>query len=147
MPTRRVHDPLRQPLPRHAVPRPELERHLDLVGPGGLGLVVASAGSGKSILLRQWAASRADVRVVGLGLDAGHDDAAVLARDLVDAVRLGAPDIDASIMDLAGSGGSTLGAPFVDALLDELEGSSHELVLVIEDLHALLEPIGGDGPR
>ena len=137
MPTHRVNDPLGQPLPRHAVPRPELERHLDLVGPGGLGLVVASAGSGKSILLRQWAASRPDVRVVGLGLDAGYDDAAVLARDLVDSVRLGSPGIDASIVDLAGSGGSTLGAPFVDALLDELEGSSHELVLVIEDLHAL----------
>ncbi len=137
MPTRRAHDPLGQPLPRHAVSHAELVRHLDLVGPGGLGLVVASAGSGKSVLLRQFAASRADARVVGLGLDAGHGDAAVLARDLLDAVRLGAPDIDTSIVDLAGSGGSTLGAPFLDALLDELEGSSQELVLVIEDLHAL----------
>ena len=137
MATHRVNDPLSQPLPRHAVPRPELERHLDLVGPGGLGLVVSSAGSGKSILLRQWAAGRAGVRVVALGLDAGHDDAAVLARDLVAAVRAGAPDIDASIASLAGSGGSTLGAPFVDALLDELESCSGDLVLVIEDLHAL----------
>ena len=41
MPTPRANDPLSQPLPRHAVPRPELERHLDLVGPGGLGLVVS----------------------------------------------------------------------------------------------------------
>ena len=147
MPTRRVHDPLRQPLPRHAVPRPELERHLDLVGPGGLGLVVASAGSGKSILLRQWAASRADVRVVGLGLDAGYDDAAVLARDLVDAVRLGAPDIDASIMDLAGSGGSTLGAPFVDALLDELGGLLARAGPRHRGPARALEPICGDGPR
>ncbi len=137
MPTHRVHDPLSQPLPRHAVARPELERHLDQVAPGWLGLVVASAGSGKSILLRQWAASRPDARVVGLGLDAGHDDAAVLARDLVEAVRQGAPDIDASIVDLAGSGGSILGTPFVDALLDELEHAPGGLVLVIEDLHAL----------
>ena len=110
MATHRVNDPLTQPLPRHAISRPELERHLDLVEPGGLGLVVASAGSGKSILLRQWAASRADVRIVGLGLDAGHDDAAVLARDLVAALRTGAPDLDASIVDLAGSGGSTMGS-------------------------------------
>ena len=137
MPTHRVNDPLSQPLPRHAVPRPGLERHLDLVGPGGLGLVVSSAGSGKSILLRQWAVGRAGVRVVALGLDAGHDDAAVLARDLVATVRRGAPDIDASIVGLAGSGGSTLGTPFVDALLDELESCSAALVLVIEDLHAL----------
>ena len=137
MPTHRVHDPLSQPLPRHAVSRPELERHLDLVGPGGLGLVVASAGSGKSVLLRQWAASRPDVRVVGLGLDAGHDDAAVLARDLVDAVRLGAPDIDASIVDLAGSGGSTLGAPSWTPCSTSSRTPRDELVLVIEDLHAL----------
>lgn len=137
MPIRRAHDPLTQPLPRHAVPRLELERYLDLVGPGGLGLVVASAGSGKSILLRQWAAGRTDIRMVALALGAGHDDAAVLARDLVDSLRLGAPGMDASIVDLTGSGGSTLGAPFVDALLDELENSPDELVLVIEDLHAL----------
>ena len=62
--------------------------------------------------------------MVGLGLDAGHDDAAVLARDLVAAVRTGAPGVAASIVDLAGSGGSTLGTPFVEALLDELEGST-----------------------
>ncbi len=137
MATRRVNDPLTQPLPRHAVPRPDLERHLDLVGPGGLGLVVASAGSGKSILLRQWAVSRPDVRMVGLSLDAGHDDAAVLARDLVTALRTGAPDLDASIVNLAGSGGSTMGSPFVDALLDELESAPEEMILVIEDLHTL----------
>jgi LuxR family transcriptional regulator, maltose regulon positive regulatory protein len=137
MPIHRANDPLGQPLPRHAVSRPELERHLDRVGPGGLGLVVAPAGSGKSILLRQWAAGLTGVRVVALALNAGHDDAAVLARDLVAAVRRGVPDIDASIASLAGSGGSTLGAPFVDALLDELEGCSADLVLVIEDLHAL----------
>ncbi|MGB8384885.1 MAG: hypothetical protein WCG47_27225, partial [Dermatophilaceae bacterium] len=137
MPSHRVNDPLSRPLPRHAVSRPDLERHLDLVAPGGLGLVIAAAGSGKSILLRQWAAGRADSRVVGLGLDAGHDDAAVLARDLVAAVRTGAPGVAASVVDLAGSGGSTLGTPFVEALLDELEGSTHDLVLVIEDLHAL----------
>ncbi|HWS58895.1 MAG TPA: LuxR C-terminal-related transcriptional regulator [Actinotalea sp.] len=137
MPPRRVDDPLSLPLPRHAVSRPELERHLDRVGPGGLGLVVASAGSGKSILLRQWAAGRPGIRVVGLGLDASHDDAAVLARRLVEAVRRGAPDLDASIVDLAAGGGSTLGAPFVDALLDELENVPEELVLVLEDLHAL----------
>ena len=137
MATRRVNDPLTQPLPRHAVPRPDLERHLDLVGPGGLGLVVASAGSGKSILLRQWAVSRPDVRMVGLSLDAGHDDAAVLARDLVTALRTGAPDLDASIVNLAGSGGSTMGSPFVDALLEELESAPEEMVLVIEDLHTL----------
>ena len=130
-------DPLSQPLPRHAVARPDLERRLDLVGPGGLGLVVASAGSGKSVLLRQWAAGRAGSRVVALGLDPRHDDASVLARDLVAAVRTAAPGVAASVADLVATGGSTLGAPFIDALLDELGSSSVDLVLVIEDLHAL----------
>jgi LuxR family transcriptional regulator, maltose regulon positive regulatory protein len=137
MSTHRPHDPLGQPLPRHAVPRPGLERHLDAVGPGGLGLVVAAAGSGKSVLLRQWAAGRPDARVVALGLDAGHDDAAVLARDLVATVRTVAPEVSGSVVELAGGGGATLGPPFVEALLDELESSCDDLVLVVEDLHAL----------
>ncbi|MGA8044644.1 MAG: LuxR C-terminal-related transcriptional regulator [Dermatophilaceae bacterium] len=133
MPIPRAHDPLRQPLPRHAVSRPELEGRLDQLGPGGLGLLVAPAGSGKSILLRQWAARRADVRVVGLSLTPAHNDAALLARDLVAAVRTVAPDV-AAVGELAG-GDSTLGMPFVDALLDELDSVSTELVLVIEDVH------------
>ena len=137
MPSHRGNDPLSQPLPRHAVARPDLERHLDLVGPGGLGLVVASAGSGKSVLLRQWAAARGDAQVVALGLDSAHDDAAVLARDLVATVRSGDPEITESIQELVGSGGTHLGAPFIEALLDELDSSTVDIVLVIEDLHAL----------
>jgi len=36
------------------VGRPALERRLDRLPPSGVALVVAPAGSGKSVLVRQW---------------------------------------------------------------------------------------------
>ena len=143
----RVKDPLHQPLPRLAVPRPHLERRLDQIGPGCVGLVVASAGSGKSVLLRQWSGGRPELRIAALALGPGHDDAVVLARDVVEAVREAAPQIPARIGDLVKSGGSALGEPFIDALLGELAHLPERFVLVLEDLHvltnrALLDDVG-----
>lgn len=41
-------------LPRFVVARPRLEAVLDGIPAGGVGMVVALAGSGKSVLMRQW---------------------------------------------------------------------------------------------
>jgi LuxR family maltose regulon positive regulatory protein len=131
-------DPLRQPLPRAVVPRPGLQRTLDRIGPGGLGLLVASAGSGKSVLVRQWATEcRPELRTAALALTPAHDDAVVLARELLEALRGAAPQVAPSIGDLVEMGRSALGDPFVDALLGELAMLPHATVLVLEDLHLL----------
>jgi LuxR family maltose regulon positive regulatory protein len=130
-------DPIGLPLPRGAFPRPPLERRLDQVSAGGVGLIVASAGSGKSVLLRQWINGRPEVRVALLGLISRHDDGVVLARGLVDAVRGAAPGFDASIVKLVKSGGAALGAPFMDSFLAELEAVADGLVVVLEDVHTL----------
>ena len=126
-----------QPLPRVAVRRARLERRLDLLGPGGVGLLVASAGAGKSVLVSQWADGRPELRIAVLTLGPTDDDGVVMARDLVEAIRVVAPEIEPSIDDVVMTGGVALGQPFVDALLAELALLSGPLVLVLEDLHVL----------
>ena len=131
-------DPLQQPLPRVVVPRPGLQRTLDRIEPGGLGLLVASAGSGKSVLARQWLGQcRPELRTAALSLTPAHDDAVVFARELLEAVRAPAPQVDPSIGDLVEMGRSALGERFVDAVLGELATLPQETVLVLEDLHLL----------
>ena len=136
-----------QPLPRVAVPRPRLERRLDRLGPGGVGLLVASAGAGKSVLVSQWAVARPELRIAVLALGPTDDDGVVMARDLVEAIRVVAPEIEPKIGDVVMTGGVALGQPFVDALLAELALLSEPLVLVLEDVHvltnrALLDDLG-----
>ncbi len=136
-------DPLQQPLPRTVVARPGLEARLDALRPGGLALVVAAAGSGKSVLARQWAAGRTELRIAALAVTAQHDDPVVFARDLVAAIRgvvpARAPDPVPTIASPAGS--------VVDGLVDEVAAVTGQLVLVLEDLHvltnrALVEDLG-----
>ena len=128
---------LRPPLPRGAVPRPRLVRRLDQVSAAGVGLIVASAGSGKSVLLQQWVHGRPDLRIAWLSLTSRHDDSVVFARDLLSAIEASAPGLDASIVQLVKSGGAALGAPFIDAFRAELEAVADGLVIVLEDLHTL----------
>jgi LuxR family maltose regulon positive regulatory protein len=137
VPSHAVTDPLQQALPSPVVHRPGLERRLDDVAPGGLGLLVASAGSGKSVLLRQWSSARPDLRIAALALTSRHEDAVVLARDLVHALRSAAPRIDAVIGERVRTGGSALGDELVDTLLGSLAGLTEHVVLVLEDAHVL----------
>ena len=104
---------------------------------GGVGLIVASAGSGKSVLLQQWAEDRPELRVSSLGLTSRHDDGVVLARDLLSAVRVSVPDVDTTIEHLVKSGGAALGEPMIEAFLAELQRAREELVIVVEDVHIL----------
>lgn len=127
----------RPPLPRGAVPRPRLVRRLDQVSAAGVGLIVASAGSGKSVLLQQWVHDRPDLRIAWLSLTSRHDDSVVFARDLLSAIEASAPGLDASIVQLVKSGGAALGEPFIDAFRAELEAVADGLVIVLEDLHTL----------
>lgn len=130
-------DPLRQQLPRVTVPRPMLAHRLDRVVPGGLGLLVAPAGSGKSVLLRQWAASHHDLGVAALTCEPHHDDAVVFGHDLLATLGSVSPDLALDLGKLVRRGGSALGDPFVGALRDALGQSPRPITLVLDDLHAL----------
>lgn len=127
------------PEPQHRVlvARPGLARRLDAVPPGGVGLLVASAGSGKSVLLQQWSAARPGLRTARLALTRRHDDALVFARDLVTAIRAVAPQVSTGLTDVVMTGGTGLGVPFLEGLTAELARVTGEVVLVLDDLHAL----------
>ena len=107
------------------------------MAPGGLALVVASAGSGKSVLVRQWIMARPHLRVAALPLSRRHEDPGVLARGLVAALRSVAPQLAATIGQHVPQGESRLGGDFVDALLSGLTALEGEVVLVLEDAHVL----------
>ncbi len=119
------------------VERPRLEQRLDLVQPGGVGLLVASAGSGKSVLLEQWAASRADLCVCTVALSVRHNDAAVFADALLAALASAPPPIDSKVAELRATGGGELGKPFIEGLVAELDAQLDDIVVVLDDLHVL----------
>ena len=126
-------DSLHQPLPRTVVPRPALEARLDALGPGELGLLVAAAGSGKSVLVHQWASDHPELRIAALALTPQHDDPVVFARDFVAAIRAVAPEGPPDAEQPTASVARTV----VDGLIEELAAVSGDLVVIVEDLHVL----------
>ena len=120
-------------VPRHAVDRPSLRSQLEFGSAAPLTLLVAPAGSGKTVLLAQWAESRPSRSVAWVDVSASDDDAAVFARRLLQAVadvdpRFGQPQVT---IETAGGG---LGESFIEgfaAALSELD----ELAVVFDDLH------------
>ena len=101
----------------------------------GVGLVVASAGSGKSVLLEQWAGARTDLCVCTVRLSHRHNDASVFAGAVLNALAAAPQPIDAHLAGRRIVGGDGLGEPFVEGLLAELQAQETDLVLVFDDLH------------
>ena len=121
--------------PAHAVDRPALRELLDGALESPLTLVVAPAGSGKTVLLSQWAASRPDLRFVWLALERADDDPIRFARKLI--ARLA--DLNAAAVELGPLltiGGGGLGEPLLE-LLSSVLADRPGVVLVFDDLHAL----------
>lgn len=123
------------PPPSHAVDREALRARLDSALDAPLTLLVAPAGSGKTVLLSQWAASRPDLRFLWLEVDPADDDPSQFLRRLL----RGLSTLSPSARDLAplmtiGAGG--FGMPLLEslvALLAEHPGN----VLMFDDLHNL----------
>jgi LuxR family maltose regulon positive regulatory protein len=122
--------------PPGAVARPRLVRRIDAAGPGGVALVVAPAGYGKSVLLAQWASSHSELTICSLALGQDHDDAVVFANDLLGALEPVLADGE-GLREHLQSGGGGLGAPFVRRLLAALGELERPAAIVLDDLHAL----------
>ena len=121
--------------PVHAVDRPALRRQLNeaLVQP--LTLMVAPAGSGKSVLLTQWAATHPEVDFVWLDLTPSDDDPVRFAQRLLQGLTAVDPEA-AELGQLVSLHGGGLGTPLLEALAGFLAELS-ETVLVLDDLHQL----------
>jgi LuxR family transcriptional regulator, maltose regulon positive regulatory protein len=118
------------------VRREALFERLSSAPPGGVALVCAPAGSGKTVLLRSWAEESAlGERVAWVALDRGEQDGQRFLISMVDAL---ADTIDGEIgIKRIKPTPNFLGEVVVEELLSDLESLDDPLVLVIDDLHEL----------
>jgi len=118
------------------VPRPRLAETLG----GGLVLVCAPAGFGKTTLLAGWLRSGGRP-VAWLSLDAGDNDPVRFWRHVVAALDRARPGTGERVAPLLGSPPSSLQG-LVTALINELAAhpGESEIVLVLDDYHLVSAP-------
>lgn len=128
--------PISRAVPPHAVDRPALRSRLDIGIEAPLTLLVAPAGSGKTVLLTQWVASLRDVRVAWFEMTGADDDAVRFARRFVE----GLAELDPCLADLGaalGNAGGGLGEPMLESLAAAFAEVGQTVVVVFDDLHHL----------
>ncbi|MDX6410257.1 MAG: LuxR family transcriptional regulator, maltose regulon positive regulatory protein, partial [Gaiellaceae bacterium] len=96
-------------------------------------VVCAPAGSGKTALLRSWAATLTEP-VAWVAVERSERDAQRFWLHLIDALADAAGD---DVVERVTPGPSFAGAAVVDRLVDQLEQLEQPLQLVIDDLHEL----------
>jgi LuxR family maltose regulon positive regulatory protein len=124
------------PSVRHrVVDRPRVRRALDAGRDASLTLVAAPAGYGKTTAVRAWCASL-DAALAWVVLDAGDNDPAVLWRYVATAVDRVRPGLGRGALRRLGVAGSPVDVA-VDELLNGAAALRGELVIVLDDLHAV----------
>jgi LuxR family transcriptional regulator, maltose regulon positive regulatory protein len=121
--------------PGHLVDRPSLRDQLDEVVEHPLALIVAPAGSGKSVLLTQWAGTHPELAFVWLEIVPSDDDPVRLAKRLLSELAKVSPDF-ADLNPLISMHGGGLGDALLEALALEMP-ELPEVVIVLDDLHHL----------
>ncbi len=121
---------------RGLVSRPRLVERMNRGVESTLTLVSAPAGFGKSTLLADWreAAATQDGSTAWLSLDAGDSDPAVFWVSVIAALRTVVPEIGAGAAPPGQAGAIE---PMLTSLLNELAAVPHDLVLVLDDYHAI----------
>jgi LuxR family transcriptional regulator, maltose regulon positive regulatory protein len=134
----KLHAPLARP---GLVPRDRLHATLMSGDPRRLTLVEAPAGSGKTTLTAQWQASELEQRPFAwLSLDESDNDPSQFWTYVVEALRtVAGPDFGSSALSLlsAREDVRTLALP---ALINELAAMERNVVLVLDDYHAIMDP-------
>jgi LuxR family maltose regulon positive regulatory protein len=103
-----------------------------------LTLVYGPAGSGKTTLVAQWAASARDERPVAwLSLDADDNDPARFWMYVIEAVRSVVPGIGEASLAMLRAPGVNLVEEALPALINELTDLSNQCVLVLDDYHEI----------
>jgi LuxR family transcriptional regulator, maltose regulon positive regulatory protein len=118
---------------RGLVPRAGLFDRLSSAGPGCVTLVCAPAGSGKSVLIRSWAESRAlEDRLAWVSIERGERDNQRFWLTVINALADVADSVERPTPSPTFSGDL-----IVERLLFELDELEAPVVLVIDDLHEL----------
>ncbi|WP_056221137.1 LuxR C-terminal-related transcriptional regulator [Microbacterium sp. Root61] len=121
-----------QYVPVHAVSRPRLLRELDRALTRPVTLVVAQAGSGKSVLLTQWVRTLS-IPAVWLDIAPADNDAEYFARHVMRKFRASTPAATRHSGAL-GFTGPVLGPQLLDGFLGLLRDTG-PCVVVVDDLH------------
>ncbi|HEY7910047.1 MAG TPA: AAA family ATPase, partial [Thermomicrobiales bacterium] len=128
------------PPPRSdAVPRPRLLERLDEGLHRPLTLVAAPAGFGKTTLVGAWVAD-CGRRVAWLSLDAGDSDPARFLTYLVAALQQSGATIGAGLLGALQAPQPPPTEALLMVLLNELAALPDEVVLVLDDYHAIGAP-------
>ena len=113
--------------------RPVLFERLSSVAAGTVTLVCAPAGSGKTVLLRSWAAGIEDA-VAWVTVERGERDSQRFCLHVIDALADAAGD---NVVERVSPAPDFAGAVAVERLLAQLERLEAPVLLVIDDLHEL----------
>ena len=126
----------RLPAVRGLVQREELFERLSSARPGGVILVCAPAGSGKSVLVHSWVeAGGPGDRVAWVSVERGERDAQRFWLSVIDAcASVGGGD---EFVERVSPSPSFRGEAVVERLLSDLALLEEPIVLVIDDLHEL----------
>ena len=120
------------------VPRPLLTQRLDRGAASKLTLISAPAGFGKSTLVAEWMAARpnADPAIAWLSLDAGDNDPVGFWTNVIAALQGAVPGVGAGARSLLDSPEPAF-QTFLPPLLNDLNAAAREIVLVLDDYHAV----------
>jgi ATP/maltotriose-dependent transcriptional regulator MalT len=122
------------------VERARLHAILSGGGPRKLTVVEAPAGSGKTTLLAHWLCSEVESRPYAwLSLDEGDNDPAQFWTYAVEALRTLEPDLGSELLALLGGREDTVREFVLPALVNELAELDRQVVLVLDDYHAIAE--------
>ena len=129
------------PRPRRTlVSRPRLTRLLDRGAEAKLTLVSAPPGFGKTTLLAAWAASpELTSRAAWLTLDAGDNHVGAFWGYVIAALQAAEPGIGGDALALLDSPQPSIEAALA-TLLNDLAALPNEVVLVLDDYHAIEAP-------
>ncbi|MFN8535961.1 MAG: hypothetical protein U0232_00600 [Thermomicrobiales bacterium] len=128
------------PRPRRAlVLRSRLHERLDRGVEGGLTLVSAPPGFGKTTLLAEWlgAASASERSAAWLSLDQGDNQPGVFWTYLIAALRTVVPGIGTGALALLESPQPVPIDAILTTLVNELAALPHDVVLVLDDYHVI----------
>ncbi len=117
------------------VDRPRVRRAFDGGGDASLTLVAAPAGYGKTTAVRDWCA-KLGTAPAWVVLDAGDNDPVLLWRYVATAVDRLRPGLGRGALRRLGVAGGPVEVA-VDELLNDAAALQRELVIVLDDLHAV----------
>jgi LuxR family maltose regulon positive regulatory protein len=116
------------------VERRRLLDRLDASGDASLTLLLGYAGSGKSVLLSTWLATRPATRVAWMSCDTGDADPLRFWTTVIESVRLCEPSFGDDTLDRIELDGR-VDVDAIGVLSDELRVVVEPLVIVVDDLH------------